>query len=68
MGHDRDSSISPGPVLNEEAAATYVAMSPAFLRSRRLRGAGPPFLRLGRAVRYRTSDLDKWLLARRVNF
>lgn len=29
----------------------------------RLTGAGPPFIRLGRLVRYRRSDVELWLAA-----
>jgi predicted DNA-binding transcriptional regulator AlpA len=29
----------------------------------RLTGDGPPFIRLGRLVRYRRSDVEKWLAA-----
>ena len=32
----------------------------------RQRGEGPPYVRLGRAVRYLRADVDAWVLARRV--
>jgi hypothetical protein len=51
--------------LHERDAATYIGMSVGFLRAARLtrrRGAaGPPYLRIGRSVRYRVTDLDAWL-------
>ena len=31
------------------------------------RGEGPPFVRFGRTVRYRVSDLMAWLNAKRVD-
>lgn len=36
------------------------------LRNYRYLGDGPPFLRLGRAIRYRIEDLEAWLKAHRV--
>lgn len=59
-------------VLTEREAAVYIGMSPSFLSQTRLKiGAqrlgtpGPPFLKIGRAVRYRRADLDTWLRERR---
>ena len=48
-------------------AARYIAMSESFLRQARMDGErenrtpGPPFLKIGRAVRYLKHDLDAWL-------
>lgn len=59
-------------LLNELEAAKYITMSAAFLRMARLRGVvgnrtpGPPYLKLGRNVRYRRADLDQWLEQRRI--
>ncbi len=58
-------------LLDERAAAKYITMSESFLRCGRHTGAvggrtaSPPFLKLGRAVRYDRRDLDEWLAARR---
>ena len=60
-------------LMTEADAAQYIGMSPAFLRMDRLRGhvggrtPGPPYLKLGRSVRYQRSDLDSWLDTRRVD-
>lgn len=54
-------------LLTERDAATYVGMSRQFLRKSRLDGAredhtpGPPFIRLGRSIRYAIDDLDAWI-------
>lgn len=54
-------------IINEKEAARYIGMSTAFLRQSRCDGnlkgrtQAPPFLKLGRAVRYKISDLDQWL-------
>ena len=42
-------------------AAEYLRSSPSTLAKRRLFGGGPVFVRIGKAVRYRRSDLDAWM-------
>jgi predicted DNA-binding transcriptional regulator AlpA len=46
-------------------AAEYLRSSTSTLAKARMRKQGPDFLRLGRAVRYRQSDLDAWMSASR---
>ena len=50
-------------MLRSAEAACYIDMSDSWLRQTRMAGRadGPPFLRQGRAVRYRRCDLDRWL-------
>jgi predicted DNA-binding transcriptional regulator AlpA len=50
-------------LLRSPEAARYIDMSDSWLRQTRMadRTDGPPFLRQGRAVRYRRNDLDRWL-------
>jgi len=63
----------PPAALDEKDAAAYICMSVHFLRADRMNGhrkgrtPGPPFLQIGRAVRYRLEDLDKWLEERLVD-
>lgn len=46
-------------------AAKYLSLSPHTLAKQRLRGDGPPFVKLGpKAVGYLQSHLDAWLRAR----
>jgi excisionase family DNA binding protein len=47
--------------LSENEAAQQLGLSVATLRAWRLRRAGPPFVRFGRAVRYLQSELDKFV-------
>jgi len=60
-------------LLDEVAAAAHIGMSVAFLRAARCRGRlgnrspGPPYLQLGRSVRYDRADLEAWLDAQRVD-
>jgi predicted DNA-binding transcriptional regulator AlpA len=49
-------------VVDEKQAAKIIGLSPYFLRNARCQGTdSPKFLKLGKAVRYRVSDLEAWL-------
>jgi hypothetical protein len=60
-------------LIDEFAAAKYITKSVAYLRDSRSKGlragrtAGPPFYKLGAAVRYKRRELDAWLAAHRVD-
>lgn len=53
--------------LNEKEAAIYIGMSRSYLAQARMDGhresrtSAPPFIKIGRAVRYLREDLDQWL-------
>jgi predicted DNA-binding transcriptional regulator AlpA len=53
--------------LSEIETAEYIGMSRSFLRQSRMEGnrdnrtPAPPFIKIGRAVRYLKEDLDQWL-------
>lgn len=57
--------------LTTAAAAAYLGVSEPYLKQARIYGdregrtAGPPWLKIGRTVRYLIDDLDSWLLAHR---
>lgn len=52
-------------LLDEKQAADYLAVSPGTLSVWRSTGRYRlPFVKVGRLVRYRISDLDAWLEAR----
>ena len=53
-----------GGALDTHEAAARIGLSSSTLRKLRLRGEGPAFLKLGRAVRYREIDIDAWVSAR----
>jgi excisionase family DNA binding protein len=44
-------------------AAEYLRSSTSTLAKARMKKNGPAFVRIGRAVRYRQSDLDLWMSA-----
>ncbi|TDF35518.1 DNA-binding protein [Alteromonadaceae bacterium M269] len=53
--------------LSEIEASQYISMSRSFLRQARMEGnrvnrtPAPPFIKIGRSVRYLREDLDNWL-------
>ncbi len=58
-------------LLTEAEASNYINMSRQFLRKSRMNGTlpnhtqGPPFIRIGRSIRYNLDDLDAWIDERR---
>ena len=55
----------PDAMLYGPEAAHLSGQSNRTLEAYRSRGGGPPFVRIGRAIRYRRGDLLDWLAARR---
>ncbi|WP_371833209.1 helix-turn-helix domain-containing protein [Ferrovibrio sp.] len=51
----------PIPLLETKRAAQYLGFHPNTLVKMRIRGDGPPFIRLGRSIRYRQRDLDLYI-------
>lgn len=51
-------------VLDVRRASHIVVLSPATLNTLRSRGGGPPYVKMGRRVFYRVSDLRTWRDAR----
>ena len=51
-------------ILDTPETASYLRLSKPTLERLRLTGDGPPYCKLGKAVRYRKSDLDAWLASR----
>ena len=52
---------------NESAVAKQLACEVKTLQAWRCRGGGPPFIRVGRLVRYRPQDVEAWIASRRVS-
>jgi excisionase family DNA binding protein len=48
-------------LLKVTEAANHLGLSASTLNKWRMSGQGPKFVKLGRAVCYRASDLDAWL-------
>jgi predicted DNA-binding transcriptional regulator AlpA len=53
-------------MLDVQAAARFTGIAAATLAKMRCMGGGPLFVKLGRRVVYRRSDVIAWLNARRV--
>ena len=53
--------------LTETEAATRLGLKVATLRAWRNQGRGPVYVRLGRAIRYLSTDLDEFLQSNRHN-
>ena len=55
------------PTLKDPEAAHYIRMSESWLRQSRMRGnpEAPPYIKIGKSVRYLKTDLDDWLEKRR---
>lgn len=48
-------------VVDTVAASKRTGLAVTTLEKLRCSGGGPRYLKLGRAVRYRISDLDEWI-------
>ncbi len=60
-------TVQPCEALHgEDHVATILGVRVKTLQAWRVRGAGPAFIRVGRLVRYRPSDLQRWIESRRV--
>jgi excisionase family DNA binding protein len=52
------------PYLSTMEAARLTGLSPAWFERSRWAGGGPPFVKVGRAVRYPLDELHAWMRAR----
>lgn len=57
----------PQPAIGERDASRYIGMSVPWMRQGRMRGRGPAYIRIGRSIRYRIADLDRWLEQHKVD-
>ena len=59
---------TPSTLVDEHEAASILCYSVRALQNWRHRGGGPDFVKVSsRSVRYRRSDLEKWIAARTVS-
>ncbi len=56
----------PREFLDTKAASEFLGLSTQALELWRTRREGPPFVRVGRAVRYSVADLRGWMNGQRV--
>lgn len=50
-----------------ETTAAALGISPSTLAKSRVRGDGPPFIKIGHSVRYDRADVRAWLESRKRN-
>ena len=54
------------PLLTQRQASALLCLSERTLERLRVAGTGPRFVRAGRSVRYRETDLEVWISQRVV--
>jgi predicted DNA-binding transcriptional regulator AlpA len=59
-------ALSPDRLLSRAEVEVSFGLSRRFLEIAAVRGDGPPMVKIGRSVRYRSEDLRVWIEARRV--
>ena len=52
--------LDPSQYINEKEAAKYLGISHRTLQGLRVKGGGPPFLKIRKMVRYKAADLIEW--------
>jgi len=62
-----NTSLDPDALLVEIHAADLLKVSSRTLQAWRANRRGPPFIRAGRAIRYRRRDLIAWMDANTVS-
>lgn len=51
-------------LIDPKATASYLGVSVMTLADFRSKGVGPNYIKVGRCVRYRRSDIEAWLVSR----
>lgn len=64
MGVKRKSDPVVERLLTVPEAAAFLRLSGSWLAKARMRGDGPPYLKLGRSVRYPQDALRQWMKSR----
>jgi predicted DNA-binding transcriptional regulator AlpA len=59
-------TADPDAALNENQAAEFLGLSTRTLQAWRVRGGGPPFVKIGRSVRYQRRVLIEFQAAHTV--
>ena len=51
-------------LLTASDAANHLRLSPSWLAKARMRGDGPPYVKLGRSIRYTETSILQWMRSR----
>ncbi len=60
MPKGKESLFGPNAFLTEVEAAEKLGVSKSFFSHKRLSGDGPPYVKVGRRVRYNAKELEQW--------
>jgi predicted DNA-binding transcriptional regulator AlpA len=63
LGLAKSPSTQIAPLMSDFDLERLTGRARSTWQKARLTGDGPPFIRLGRLVRYRASDVEAWLAA-----
>ena len=58
------SNDKPVRLLTADEVAEWLSTSPDYLKKMRYQQVGPPYIKMGRAVRYHPAQVSRWLRAR----
>jgi len=61
MSNNQKANQTATDFLNREQAAEFLNLKKCTLEAWAIRGGGPAFVKFGRAVRYRISDLENYI-------
>ena len=61
------SAVISTVLLGNSEAAAFLGVSPDTLPKWRWAGTGPVFVKVGRSVKYRLSDLEEYLASRSIS-
>jgi predicted DNA-binding transcriptional regulator AlpA len=56
--------LDASTVLTPKETAARLKVSSSWLAKARMRGDGPPYIRVGRSIRYPESALSQWMKSR----
>lgn len=63
MTNTNQNTVNLPRLLNQQQLAEYLGKSTAWCEGARHKGEGPPYLKLGRHVRYKAEDVLEWMNA-----
>ena len=53
-------------LLTRKEVEAHFGLTKRYLEIAAVKGGGPPFIKIGRSVRYRASDIREWIKTHRV--
>lgn len=65
--HPEGATVTDDQLLTAEELSALIRVKPDTLERWRMRKQGPPYIKLGKLVRYSRSDVAKWVQSGRVN-